>query len=237
MGSLRDPLTSHWLNSSAEFFSPWLINGINLSILTLDHRYVDTVVATKTFLFEASVRGDQCSMLWMFTDLYAQWYVGQQRRSYAVVFLWPAFYWRSSPFISVSVVRTSLNLRQVFERANLWLFWRRLDHKLEQRTEEIEACSVDCVRKQKHWSWTLLLFRRIHLMIHGDLGIHICIRWSIQSQYDLYSVWIVLSNLERPSNSQLYAYEICKRIDKEIAIYVTFVPFSEDNVCAKQPWN
>ena len=140
------------------------------------------------------------------------------------------------PFISVSVVRTSLNLRQVFERANLWLFWRRLDHKLEQRTEEIEACNVDCVRKQKYWSWTLLLFRRIHLMIHGDLGIHICIRWSIQRQYDLYSVWIVLSNLERPSNSQLYAYEICKRIDKEIVIYVTFVPFSEDNVCAKQPW-
>ena len=69
-----------------------------------------------------------------------------------------------------------------------------------------------------------------------EISIRICIRWSIQSQYDLYSVWIVLSNLERPSNSQLYAYEICKRIDKEIVIYVTFVPFSEDNVCVKQPW-
>ena len=125
------------------------------------------------------------------------------------------------PFISVSVVRTSLILRQAFECANRWFFWRRLDHKLEQRTEENEVRNVDCVRKQKQWSWTSLLFRRIHL---GDLGIHICIRWSIPSQYDLKNLWTVLPNLESPSNSQLYAYEICERIDKEIEIYVTFIP-------------
>ena len=61
--------------------------------------------------------------------------------------------------------------------------------------------------------------------IHGDLGIHICIRWSIEINYDLNSLWIVLPNVESPSNSQRHAYEIFMRANKERVLYVTFIPF------------
>ena len=117
--------------------------------------------------------------------------------------------------------------RHAFECANLVDSMKRIFWASASQTRAANGgdrtCTFECVRKQKQWSWTLLI-RRIHSMIHGNLEIHICIRKSVEIKYDLNSLWIVLPNVESPSNSQRCAYEIFMTTDKERVIYVTFIP-------------
>ena len=69
-------------------------------------------------------------------------------------------------------------------------------------------------------------------MIHGDLDPYL--HKMVYSK----SVRFVLSVnclVQLRKALEFPTLRLCKRIDKEIVIYVTFVPFSDDNVCAKQP--
>ena len=101
-----------------------------------------------------------------------QWCVGQKQRSYAVIFLSPAFKLCSSRILSLHERKFMWIPRHAFECGNRVDSMKRVLKASASQTREANGgdrtCTINCVQKQKQWSWTLL-FRR-SMEISGSIS-------------------------------------------------------------------